>query len=77
MSDAISGYLPHTAIEGQRWDTLAWLYYGDAYAYERIVAANPHIPLAATLPGGVTVYIPIIEVPATQSSSENLPPWKR
>ena len=34
-------YLTHITTEGERWDQLAWKYYGNALEYERIVAANP------------------------------------
>lgn len=69
-------YLRHVTGSGQRWDSLAYLYYGDALAYERIVAANPQIPIVPALPGGIVVLIPIIESPDVVASEE-LPPWKR
>lgn len=31
-------YLEHVTTDGERWDNLAWRYYGDALAYERIIA---------------------------------------
>lgn len=77
MTDVVVGYLPHIVTEGQRWDSLAWQYYGDAYAYERLVAANPGIPLAPILPTGVTVLVPIVQAPEVLTNSEDLPPWKR
>jgi phage tail protein X len=72
----VSRFIEHITRAGQRWDTLAWQYYGDALGYERIVAANPHIPIVPTLPGGVKVLIPVIEEPAVLTGEE-LPPWKR
>ena len=38
------------------------------------LAANPHVPLATTLPGGLTLSVPVIE---QQDLSEELPPWLR
>ena len=67
-------YLTHITTEGERWDQLATRYYGDPLQYERIVAANPHVPLATTLPGGLTLSVPVIE---QQDLSEELPPWQR
>ncbi|KGH08707.1 MULTISPECIES: tail protein X [Comamonas] len=67
-------YLTHITTEGERWDQLAWKYYGNALEYERIVAANPQVPITPTLLGGLRLSIPVIE--ETQIV-EDLPPWKR
>ena len=67
-------YIPHITIEGERWDQLAYRYYGSAHRYDPIIRANPHVPLATTLPGGLTLSVPVIE---QQDLSEELPPWLR
>lgn len=67
-------FLTHISAEGERWDQLAHRYYGDPLQYERIVAANPHVPLTVTLPSGLTLSIPVID---TSDLSEELPPWLR
>lgn len=67
-------YLNHITTEGERWDLLAYRYYGNALLYERIVTANPHVPLTPTLSSGLTLSIPLIE---QQDLSEDLPPWLR
>lgn len=72
----MTAYLPHTTVEGQRWDWLAWQYYGNPLAYELIISANPHVPITPTLPGGVELLIPIQEETETLAA-EDLPPWKR
>lgn len=64
----------HVTTEGDRWDTLAWRYYGDPWAFERIIAANPSIPIRPRLPGGLTVFVPVIEAAAR---TEDMPPWRR
>jgi nucleoid-associated protein YgaU len=69
-------YLTHTTLDGERWNALAYRYYGDALQYERIVAANPHVPLTPTLTGGQTLLIPVIE-DSQAVAIEDLPPWKR
>lgn len=66
--------LRHITKEGERWDQLAYRYYGDATAYERIVAANPGIPLTLVLPGALELVIPVIEASSTISALES-PPW--
>ncbi|ALS60664.1 tail protein X [Pandoraea norimbergensis] len=67
-------YLTHITTEGERWDQLAYRYYGDPLAYEAIVAANPHVPLTPTLSSGLRLSIPVIE---QTDLSEDLPPWMR
>jgi phage tail protein X len=61
--------------DGERWDLLAWLYYGDPTAYSTIVMANPQVPIAPVLDPGVILYIPI--VPTTSSPALPLPPWSQ
>jgi phage tail protein X len=65
----------HITTEGERWDQLAYRYYGDATKYEPIVAANPDVPLMLVLPGGLELAIPVIEASST-IAAEELPPWK-
>lgn len=36
-------FLEHITRDGERWDSLAWQYYGDPLGYPRIIAANPHV----------------------------------
>ena len=67
-------FIPHITVEGERWDQLAWRYYGDPHRYQPIVEANKHVPITAALPAGLTLAIPVLE-PVT--STEDLPPWMR
>jgi phage tail protein X len=67
-------FITHVTTEGERWDQLAWRYYGDAHRYLPMVQANPHVPITAILPSGLTLAIPILE-PVT--SAQDLPPWMR
>ena len=66
--------LVHVTSEGDRWDTLAWRYYGDVSEMERIIAANPHVPIRPVLPGGVRIFIPAVKA-ADLEHNVNLPPW--
>lgn len=68
--------IEHITVDGDRWDNLAWQYYGDANAYEQIIAANPEILIMPILPGGIKLLIPVIEEDETESTTE-LPPWKQ
>jgi hypothetical protein len=75
-------YLEHLARLGDRWDLLAYQYYGDALAYEQIVAFNFPEPSLEGLqvrllpPPGVILKIPE-PVPPPPDQPVNLPPWRR
>ena len=47
--------------EGDRWDTIAYKFYGDPYAYEIIIRANPEFLCKPYPPPGAKLRIPIIE----------------
>jgi len=68
--------IEHITVDGDRWDNLAWQYYGDANDYERIISANPEVLIIPILPGGIRLLIPVIEEDETESTTE-LPPWKQ
>jgi phage tail protein X len=72
-------YLEHRARDGERWDALAWRYYGDPTQYGRIAEANPDLNLSATLPAGERVLIPVLTVAEAGATAQesDLPPWKR
>ena len=67
-------YIAHLTTAGERWDLLAWTYYGDATLYSPIIMANPLIAIEAVFEAGVSIAIPLLQV--SQSGSANLPPWK-
>lgn len=71
--------LLHQVVEGERWDTLAFAYYGNATQYGRIVQANPHLDITPLLPAGAVVVVPVLtQVAAAEAlTDEELPPWKR
>lgn len=68
--------IEHITTDGERWDWLAWRYYGDPYGYERIIAANPEVPIYTRLPGGLRLEIPVIETSGADAATLGLPPWK-
>lgn len=69
-------YYEHITKEGERWDMIAYEYYGDATRYEPIIVANPDVPILPILPSGIRLIIPVIETKDT-IPAEELPPWKR
>ncbi|EPS1154551.1 tail protein X [Escherichia coli] len=69
-------FLEHITRHGERWDTLAWHYYGDPLGYPRIIAANPHIAITPVLPSGLVVLIPVIDA-GEAGTEEDIAPWLR
>jgi phage tail protein X len=72
---AISQFILHVTAAGERWDLLAWQYYGDATLYSPIIMANPSVPIVPVFEAGLSVAIPILLV--QQAQTANLPPWSR
>jgi len=55
----------YTTIEGDRWDTIAGKYYGDASLYEPILRENPTYAYQypTMLPGGLSITVPYMVIP--------------
>ena len=79
MQSAEFDCIEHTVLDGQRWDALAWIYYGDAGAYGRIVQANPALDITTHVEAGTVVLVPVLSLAEVQVAVEqdSLPPWKR
>jgi phage tail protein X len=75
----IAEVLEHITSDGDRWDLLAWEYYGDPTMYELIIVANPEVQIEPVLPAGIRLLIPVLEESATGdiATQEELPPWKQ
>ena len=54
-------YLTYIAKQGDRWDTIAWQFYGDPYLYEPILRANPQYIGLPYPPPGAKLRIPVVE----------------
>jgi len=68
-------FITHITRSGERWDLLAWEYYGDATLYSAMIMANPTIPIEPVFEAGLIVGIPILRVSPIQTA--DLPPWKK
>jgi phage tail protein X len=68
-------FIVHITRSGERWDLLAWEYYGDATLYSAIIMANPAIPIDPVFEAGLIIGIPILQVSPIQRA--DLPPWKK
>lgn len=71
----MSSLLIHTCNEHDRWDLIAYRYYGTIDEMGRIIDANPQLALSEGLTAGTTVFVPIIQ--KSQAKNQNLPPWFR
>jgi phage tail protein X len=68
-------FILHTTRAGERWDLLAWQYYGDPTDYSPIIMANPNIPIEPVFDAGLAIVVPILQTSAIVTV--DLPPWKR
>lgn len=68
-------HLEYTTVDGDRWDLIAYKYYGDATKIAGLIAANQHLPIAEQFSAGHTVIVPLL--PATTSKQSEMPPWLR
>jgi phage tail protein X len=67
-------FILHTTRAGERWDLLAWRYYGDATEYSPIIMANPTVPIEPVFDAGIAIAVPILQKSAVVTA--DLPPWK-
>lgn len=74
---AYSKYIEHKAQACERWDDLAYRYYGNCFQVNEIIDANPQIGISPFLPEGETIIIPILEETTKQTNNENLPIWQQ
>ncbi|QLP96150.1 MAG: tail protein X [Rhodoblastus sp.] len=74
-------WLEHVAGLNERWDHLAYRYYGDANRTSPIIKANRDLfgerlgPIPCILPVGATLKIPVVDPEPIADAL--LPPWKR
>lgn len=64
-------YYFYTAKNGDRWDVLANKFLGNMYRMNEIIADNPHVKIADTIPEGTVLRIPKTE----KIKNLNLPIW--
>lgn len=70
----MAGFIEHITSDNDRWDLLAWKYYGDATQYEQIIVANPDVPIWPVLPSFVKLLIPVLD--AANITTVEPAPWK-
>jgi phage tail protein X len=67
-------FILHITRAGERWDLLAWRYYGDPTDYNQIIVANPGVAIEPVFDAGIRIAVPIISKSAIVTV--DLPPWK-
>jgi len=74
-------YFSYETKNGDRWDLIAFDYYGDAKMIKPLLVANPEIVGSASEPAplvfskGVILRVPVL--PSDEIDKAQLPPWKR
>jgi hypothetical protein len=68
-------FITHISANGERWDLLAWNYYGEPTLFGPIVMANPRIPIQPVFDAGWIIIIPVLQ--KSEVVRPDLPPWKR
>jgi len=68
-------FIGHTTLAGERWDLLAWNYYGDPTLFSLIIMANPQLSIEPVFEAGLMVGIPTLQ--ASPVRQNDLPPWKQ
>lgn len=79
--DYTNGYFEHRTKDGDRWDLLAYHYYGDASKQWVLLDANRSLfidPITVPpliLKSGITLIVPVLDAETVDENT--LPPWKR
>jgi len=64
----------YTTKENDRWDLIAYRYYGDVTKMNVIISANPFVLITPNLEAGIELKIPVLDETET-TITEDLPPW--
>lgn len=67
-------YIAHVTKAGERWDLLAWWFYGDATRFNPIIMANPLVAIEPVFEAGIVIQVPVLS--ASNAQTTDLPPWK-
>jgi len=65
----------YIAVQGDRWDLIAFRAYGDALKINELIDANPNVPITDEIPAGTILNVPVLSEPVLDTNL--LPPWKR
>lgn len=74
-------YFEHITATGERWDLVAYRYYGDAKMIRPLLLANPDLtgnpetPAPLVFKAGIRLRVPVLA--DEEILQPQLPPWKR
>jgi len=69
-------YLTHKTKDGDRWDLLAYEYYGNAFAIGFLLDANPRCASLTQLPSGLALKVPLIDADTINPPQSGGVPWR-
>jgi phage tail protein X len=69
-------YLTHKTKDGDRWDLLAFEYYGNAFAIELLLETNLGLANMAILPSGLTLRVPLVNEDALNPEVAGVVAWR-
>lgn len=80
MGTKQNAYLEYFTRDGDRWDSLAYRFYGDIRLQNKLIEENRSLfngfAVPAILPASMTLKIPLL-TKKTTVDDRLLPPWKR
>lgn len=62
----------YTAVQGDRWDSIAYKLWSREKLAKELLAANPDLADVPVFQGGEVLNVPDVEIEITTG---NLPPW--
>ncbi len=68
--------LNYQTIQGETWSSIAWKMYGSMRGIQKLIEANPLVPIDPIIPTGTILYIPIVNNDDKVVITTNTPPWK-
>ena len=66
-------YIKYQTQAGDRWDTVAYKYFGDATLLTALIMANPGVAILDVFDAGTDIAVPLISAPSGGVTSS--PPW--
>lgn len=69
-------YITHITKVQERWDSIAYKYYGNCYKVAPLIMSNPHLAIGYYIPANSKVIVPILNDTQLNAKSDELPPWR-
>lgn len=69
-------FITHITKVQERWDSIAYKYYGNCYKVAPLIMSNPHLAIGYYIPANSKVIVPILNDTQSNAKNEELPPWR-